>query len=401
MTDRFDITRLALRGYRSIASCDAKLGPLTMLVGPNGSGKSNVLDALRFTAQALSETLDGAVRQRGGIEELLHFRPTQWVGFKTSIEFRSEQYTGHYAYAIERTGRGGFRVFSENIEVSSPGDSNDPTSASHYSVLDGEVIDSSETALPGVSSDRLLLVAASGLRQFRWVYEGLANIDIYNISPDVIRQPQAPDAGGVLRRDGSNLASVIERIRNERPHELEHIEAYLSQVLGAPVHVMGQNLGSWSTLTFRQDQQSASAPIWLRSSSMSDGTLRALGVLVALLANRSGADWPADTGWPVGIEEPEAALHPAAAGVLLDALRDASATRQILVTTHSPDLLDSPSITAEELLAVRMVAGTSVIGPVDAAGQKALRESLYTPGELLRVDQLLPAKPGPTPEDDG
>ena len=93
---------------------------------------------------------------------------------------------------------------------------------------------------------------------------------------------------------------------------------------------------------------------------------------------------------PVGIEEPESALHPAAAGLLLDALRDASESRQVLVTTHSPDLLDSPALTPDELLAVRAEDGTSKIGRVDRAGQHALREALFTAGELLRVDQLTP-----------
>jgi predicted ATPase len=117
---------------------------------------------------------------------------------------------------------------------------------------------------------------------------------------------------------------------------------------------------------------------------MSDGTLRALGVLVSLFAGS-----PALSS-PVGIEEPEVALHPATAGLLLDALRDAAGSRQILVTTHSPDLLDAPDIQSDELLAVRSYGGTTVINRVDAAAQRALRESLYTSGELLRTDQLTP-----------
>jgi predicted ATPase len=112
-------------------------------------------------------------------------------------------------------------------------------------------------------------------------------------------------------------------------------------------------------------------------------------VLVALFAG------DAEALSPVGIEEPEAALHPAAAGLLLDALRDASSTRQILVTTHSPDLLDSSSITPNELLAVRSSNGDTDIGPVDHAGQEALKRALYTPGELLRIDQLVPEEQPP------
>ena len=68
--DSRTITRVALRNYKSIAACDVELAPLAILVGANGAGKSNFLDALRFTAQALRFSLDHALRERGGINEV-------------------------------------------------------------------------------------------------------------------------------------------------------------------------------------------------------------------------------------------------------------------------------------------------------------------------------------------
>jgi predicted ATPase len=117
---------------------------------------------------------------------------------------------------------------------------------------------------------------------------------------------------------------------------------------------------------------------------MSDGTLRAFGVLLAVLQGS------AETGGPllVGLEEPESALHPAAAGTLLSALRQASKMRQIIVTSHSPDLLDNEDIVTESLLAVDNSDGITSIGPIDAAGREMLYERLFTAGELLRQNQL-------------
>jgi hypothetical protein len=92
----------------------------------------------------------------------------------------------------------------------------------------------------------------------------------------------------------------------------------------------------------------------------------------------------------VGIEEPEAALHPAAAGVLIDGLRDAGDHTQILVTSHSPDLLDNDEISADSIFAVVAEHGESHIGPLDQAGRSIMRDHLYTAGELLRMDQLDP-----------
>ena len=92
----------------------------------------------------------------------------------------------------------------------------------------------------------------------------------------------------------------------------------------------------------------------------------------------------------VGLEEPEMALHPAAASVLLGALREASTVSQIIVASHSPDLLDDSNIPDESILAVESRDGVTVIGPVDEAGRSVLRDGLFTPGELLRQNQLAP-----------
>jgi predicted ATPase len=149
--------------------------------------------------------------------------------------------------------------------------------------------------------------------------------------------------------------------------------------------VSRSDLGNWETPEFAQAVPGAKSPWRFQAQSVSDGTLRALGVLVSLFAGTGS------TLSTVGIEEPESALHPAAAGVLLDALRDASERRQVIVTSHSPDLLDRHDFDLSEIRAVRSIAGETKIGQLDEAGALALREDLYTPGELLRTDQLLPA----------
>ncbi len=70
MKDSTFITRVALKNYKSIAACDVELRPLMFLVGPNGAGKSNFLDSLRFVADALNFSLDHAIRNRGGTDDI-------------------------------------------------------------------------------------------------------------------------------------------------------------------------------------------------------------------------------------------------------------------------------------------------------------------------------------------
>jgi predicted ATPase len=119
---------------------------------------------------------------------------------------------------------------------------------------------------------------------------------------------------------------------------------------------------------------------------MSNGTLRSLAVLVALF---QGVGALPETSL-VGIEEPESAVHPAAAGVLFDAMREASASVQVIATTHSADLLDKKDIDTEAIIAVELRDGSTLIGPVDHTGRETLRERLYTAGELMRMNYLRP-----------
>lgn len=92
----------------------------------------------------------------------------------------------------------------------------------------------------------------------------------------------------------------------------------------------------------------------------------------------------------MAIEEPETGLHPAAADVLFNALVDASVTTQVLVTTHSADLLQSSDLDPESLLAVVAEDGVTRIGPIDDSGRSVLRDRLFTAGELLQMKQLRP-----------
>lgn len=285
-TSSFNVRRLQLRHYRSIESCDVRLGPFTVLVGPNGSGKSNVVDSLRFVSQALNENLDNALRDRGGVKEVRRRSTGHPTHFGLRFEVGTADLAATYAFQIGAVQGGDYRVTHESCRV--------------------ETTDVG--SVPGVES--------------------------------------------------------VER----------------------------RSMGAWETLEFRQQVAGAPSPWTFQASSMSDGTLRALGVLVALFA--AGDRHPS----PVAVEEPEAALHPAAAGVLLDALRDASETRQVLATSHSPDLLDS-LVDPDELLAVRADGGTTTVARLDPAGQDVMRSELYTAGELLRADQLVPDRAQPIQTD--
>jgi predicted ATPase len=386
--NRFSLTRVQLRHYRSIARADVRLGQLLLLVGLNGSGKSNFLDALRLVSESLQASLDQALRSRGGVAEVRRRSTGHPTHFSIDLEFQGTDHVGDYGFEVAATKGGGFRISHEYCQLwlDARRSEGNRRADVRFRVQNGELADKTEPVMPPVSEQRLYLVAAAGIDAFRPVFDGLAGISVFNLNPDVMRQPQTPDSGEFLHRDGSNIASVLHRLqRTERGQaDKARIEDYLQQIVPGMHGVSRSELGNWETLEFAQDVPGSKNPWRFQAQSVSDGTLRALGVLVSLFAGTGS------TLSTVGIEEPESALHPAAAGVLLDALRDASERRQVIVTSHSPDLLDRHDFDLSELRAVRSVEGETVIGELDEAGALALREDLYTPGELLRTDQLLP-----------
>lgn len=378
---RFDVTRLRLRNFRSIPGCDVALGALTFLVGPNGAGKSNVLDSLRLTAQALNENLDNALRERGGIKEVRRRSTGHPHHFAVALSFQGPSTAGVYSFEVGSVGGGDFRVTKEDCSVTGTEFGSDPVS---FRVRNGELSHSTLPQLPRSTPDRLLLAAASGLPALREVFDGLTSMNVYNLNPEVMRLPQVPDPGELLRRDGANIASVLARLARERPDVKSDIDGYLAAVVPGIVAVDRSALGAYESLQFRQQVEGAAAPWTFEATSMSDGTLRALGALAALFAG------PSSVRGPVGIEEPEAALHPAASGTLLEALQVASASRQVLATSHSPDLLDSESVSADSIIAVTSRGGETAAARPDDAATSVLREGLFTAGELLRVDQIPP-----------
>ena len=376
------ITKVTLRNYKSIASCEVQLGPLMFLVGPNGAGKSNFLDSLRFVADALNSSLDHAIRDRGGIDDV-HCRSSgRPKYFSIRLDFTlSEGSTGHYAFRIGDFSRGRYKVQTEECVLQS---AQQPTQEDYFYVGNGTVTQTSVEVAPAAAKDRLYLVNASGLKEFRPVYEAFSQMGFYSLNLDKIKDLQAPDPGDLLIRDGSNLASVFKQLS---PSAKERIKEYLAAIVPSVDKIEARKYGPKEGLLFTQKVAKVEVPQRFLANNMSDGTLRSLAILVALF---QGDYNPKKRALLVGIEEPEGALHPAAAGVLLDALRDAANETQIIITSHSPDLLDDKDLDPESILAVEAPDGITVIANVDEAGRSAVRDRLYTAGELLRLNQLQP-----------
>ena len=382
--DRRFLTRVVLRNYKSIAAADISPSQVSFLVGPNGSGKSNFLDALRFVAESLRTTMDHAIRERGGINEVRRRSRGHPNHFGIRIDFRSGQFRGHYAFTVGAKAGGDYEIREEECYIKTTGD---PTHG-YYRVKGGNVQHSTFQVPPRAHPRRLYLVATSGTEPFGHLYDALLKMGFYNLIPEVIRSLQLPGPGDLLARDGRNAAGVLAKLAAHSPMFKKRIEDYLGRIVPGVVGVERVVARDRETLEFDQKVKGAQHPWRFGATNMSDGTLRAFGVLLALF--QSGRDGIGLAQPFIGIEEPELAVHPAATAVLLDALRETAQHSQVLVTSHSADLLDNVGTSDDSVLAVLAEDGVTRIGPLDEAGRSALKKGLFTAGELLRVDQLIP-----------
>lgn len=382
MTTPF-MTRVRIQNYKSIGTCDVRLGRFTVLVGRNGAGKSNFVDALRFVVEALQTSLDHALKSRGGIEDVRRRSTGHPRNFGVNLTFQPEpDRLATFGFEVSARPNGAFAVKREQLEIVNPA-TGQPIA--RYLVRDTEVTSSAER-VPPAARDRLYLVTAAGLPEFRPAYDALSSMGFYSLNPEAMKEVQSPDAGELLHRDGANIASVVARLRTEAPETIERVKTFLAKIVPGIQGFDRAQLGPRETLEFRQAVKGADHPWKFFANSMSDGTLRALGSLVAVGQIGSASRRVA----LVGIEEPETALHPAAAGALMDAISEASEQTQVLVTSHSPDLADQLDVEEQRLLVVVAREGTTSIAEASRESREAIRRHLYSAGDLLRMDQLEP-----------
>lgn len=369
------IRKVRVNNFKSLAACAVRLNQFTVFVGSNGAGKSNFVDSLKFVSECLRGSVAQALRSRGGIGEVRrHSRghPTNF-GFRIVIEFSGTGYAD-YSFEIKAEMENRFTVKKERCVIS-----RFMEPVQEYLVERGAFTHE----VPGIRSriepDSLALPILSALPEYRGVHDFLSNMTFYSLSPDKIRELQEADSGTLLRQDGSNAAAVLREIMRRNQPDYERLCRLLTKVVPGTSSAVTFSVGPKETIRFKQDVGDA-APWNFNAMNMSDGTLRVLGILLAMY----------QIGAPsvVAIEEPEATIHPAAIDVIVDILKEGAKRTQVIVTTHSPEILDNKGISDEDIRFVRSSKGVTTIAPLDEVTRNAIKDRLYSAGELLAVDEL-------------
>ena len=409
------ITKIWASNYKSIKSLELEISPLTVLVGPNSSGKSNIADIIPFISDVLNVGLDGALANRGG-PLAVRRRPITGAMRNTVIGVRVELEDAdvEYEFAFRVFDNGKYRVMHEKTRLASK---NEEEQSFEIEIKNGRLIlpklkrpkgrsgaifdqmergtsnrdyyfNTSEIHFPlsglmptlivfgFTTATRGLVPTSSSIYQAATI---LRNARSYRIFPNELRAPQKMAYKYPLDENGANLASVLREMIQKGSQNLHELLNALRQVVPAVDNVdVNPAGGNWIVRLHHIANEGTKNGSWFNLSQESDGTLRLLGLLVAIYQ---------DPAPPlIVIEEPELTIHPGALAIVGELMEEAASRTTLVITTHSPDLIDRLPIGS--VRAVTIKDGATSAGPVADHQQLAVRQDLFTPGELHRKEGL-------------
>jgi predicted ATPase len=371
------LTRLRLDNWRNFLSVDVPLQRRVFLVGPNASGKSNLLDAVRFLRDIADPQggLQRAVGTRHGVSQIrsLHARRYPNVAVEAELDLDNGR---SWSYRLE------FNQTNQRVPI-----------------VEREVVKRGETVVrqrPDAEDEedpkrrvQTHLEQLNANKEFRDLAAFFAQVRYLHLVPQLVREPERsvgrsrdPFGGDFLEqlfrtpkktRD-SRLRRIQEALRVAVP-QMKVLDTFRDRATGV-AHLKG---------LYEHWRPNAG---WQTEDQLSDGTLRLLGLLWVFL----------DGTAPLLLEEPELSLHPAVVRQIPRMIQSLArrSGRQVLLSTHSADLLTDEGIAAEEVLLLEPTAEGTRVGvaaedsQVQAllAGKVPLADAIVPRTAPARADQL-------------
>lgn len=355
------IKSLHLKNILSFKDTELKLQPLNVLIGANGSGKSNLIDVIRLL-QAVPGDLPTFFRRNGPISDWV------WKGDQSTPEMQLrfpelEVKLADYQYLRERLDyQISFAIFSSgdqyNIHSEKLSVVDEPPKKPRavlewdrvFGMISNVDFSGSEELTRTPLSSGLIRQGRSVLAEFRdplnhpvatrtagrmGAIKAYRSWHVGRDSP--VRHPQRTDGDpSFLEEDFSNLALVVNDLLSRRLEP--SLDSYLKRFYESYESLHPRIFGNTIELIVNEAGLGSSLP----ASRLSDGTIR----FIALLAILCHPEPPP----LICIEEPEIAMHPDSQDLVVELLKKASERTQLIVTTHSPWLIDHLSATPEQVV---------------------------------------------------
>ncbi len=348
------LTSLHLEGFKSFAAADLALGPFTVLVGANASGKSNLRDAFRFLhgvsrgytlAEIIGEKSEEGVLQWGGIRGGSREAVFPGMGtFALDVGLAVEACRAHYRIEVDPGANGRpprlvkESLYLDEAMVLDTHPATDPPPPPEPATIFAAF--RQDQAGPAVwfssRNDRPFLAQlsadpatpASNREGWRAVVSALSSMRFLDLSPEAMRRPSQPGQT-VLGDSGNYLPSVLQAMCEDPARKRALVEwvAALTPMDAADFDFVPDPSGRVHLVLVEENGQRTSA------HSASDGTLRFLAMLAALLGPQPSAFY--------FFEELDNGIHPARVHLVLQLIEQAvgHGKLQVVTTTHSPEVL--------------------------------------------------------------
>lgn len=387
------ITHLTVKNYKSLREVSIEPQQLSVLVGANASGKTNFADCIDFISEVYRHGLEVAVARKGGYENIAlrkMRRSKRALSIDICVELTADDLQPYFYYRPRSASavlqlrhtfnfvargssiRADFKVVKEFIGVQEFADnhSRDLFTAVRENGLikvedslnfEGEnkqdeeswqrlevdlenlrALSRNETIL---SSSELIVGPTRFFSMLLYTFSRVVGgMRVYQINPNKSREFGVPIPNPEMDRYGANLPAVVDAMKKNR-REWNAVMRAMRNILPA-LRSIDVGYTTARTLGLFFDEQGMGRP-W-SASEVSDGTVQTLALLVAIF----DPDSPL-----VVIEEPENSVHPWIIRHILEACREASKRKQVLLTTHSPIVMNA--IRPEEVWVIWRVHGES------------------------------------------
>lgn len=315
-----ELDYISVSGFKSIASIEKlQLGAINVVIGPNGAGKSNFIGVFSFLNAIREGRLQDYVTKAGGAEKILYFgsKTTKKIDFHLSFNEQVNQ----YSLSLSPTENDNLFPSEERVYF---WDKARYPKAPYVKSVDrrGNEAGISDQAKKGTAY---------------WVRQHLGNWRVYHFHDTSTSSPmkKTTDLGDnrFLRPDGSNLAAFLYYLRQKHESSyslivrtVQRVTPFFDDFLLEPLKL---NPGK-----IRLEWRHKNSDQYFDASSLSDGTLRFIGLSTLLLQP--------DNYRPqvILVDEPELGLHPYAITMLASMVKAASEKTQVILSTQSPLLLD-------------------------------------------------------------
>ena len=393
------ILDLQIQGFRSLKEVSWKPGALNLIIGPNGSGKSNLLKALEMLSISAQGKLNTQVLGEGGMEPLV------WDGRLPQIQLKlrtspiddtfrdKERGSLTYELMLSRLGvSSAYRIEHEilgNYYKFERGEKGSPLIILERTPANAVIYDDKQQGLiappEAVPQEESLLSLSAGPytanRLIPSFQKWLANWAIYHEfqthRESLVRKPAISRNERLVSRDGGNLVQVLHTLYTSDRDFKRDLNLAMSAAFGDDFDELAfppdvdqrvQLKLAWKSLKRLQT-----------TSDLSDGTLRFL-YLIAILANPTPPPL-------IAIDEPEMGLHPSMLPIIAEYARNASRRTQVIITTHSAELLDAFNEFDPTVTVAKWADGQTQL---DVLSGENLRYWLqdYTLGKLYRSGEL-------------